>query len=82
MLRRRSPILRQVNTTLFTDHQPLITLPHEALIYERLREHGTTAHDVLFIPWGGTMTCVIKLTPEYDGQAMDALICVFGHAIP
>ncbi|MGE0627236.1 MAG: UbiD family decarboxylase domain-containing protein [Hyphomicrobiaceae bacterium] len=82
ILHRSEPLLRQVNTLMFTDHQPLISLPHEALIFERIRELGVIVRDVLFIPWGGTMTCVVKMSPEYDGQAMDTLITVLGTRFP
>lgn len=37
---RSEPAFRQINTLMFTDHQPLISLPHEALIFERIRELG------------------------------------------
>ena len=66
---RRNPILRQVNTLIYTDHQTLLALPHEALLYEKLRATGAVVHDVQYIPWGGTLTCVIKLTPRSDGEA-------------
>lgn len=70
---RETPILRQVNTLLYTDHQTLLALPHEALLYERLRALGSEVHDVQYIPWGGTLTCVIKLTPRADGEARELL---------
>jgi 2,5-furandicarboxylate decarboxylase 1 len=79
---RDDPVLRQIDTLMFTDHQPLISLPHEALVFDRIRELGVAVHDVLFIPWGGTMTCVVRMTPEYDGQAMDTLITVLGTRFP
>lgn len=79
---RREPILRQINTLLFTDHQTLISLPHEALLYERLREHGARIHDVHYVPWGGTMSCVVKMTPEHEGQVTDILMSVLGNRWP
>ena len=69
MTLRRNPILRQVNTLIYTDHQTLLALPHEALLYEKMRGTGAEVHDVQYIPWGGTLTCVIKLTPRADGEA-------------
>jgi 2,5-furandicarboxylate decarboxylase 1 len=79
---RAQPILRQVNTLIYTDHQSLIGLPHEAILYERIREMGVRVHDVQFIPWGGTLTCVVKLTPEYDAQVKDVLLFVLGSRWP
>ena len=79
---REDPILRQVNTILFSDHQPLISLPHEAILYERLRELGIRVHDVQYVPWGETLSCVIKMTPEYDGQVTDMLMHVLGQRWP
>ena len=79
---RERPILRQVNTLIYTDHQSLIALPHEAILYERIREMGVKVHDVQFIPWGGTLTCVVKVTPEFDGQVKDVLLFVLGSRWP
>lgn len=79
---RDRPILRQVNTLFYTDHQSLIALPHEAILYKRIREMGIKVHDVQFIPWGGTLTCVIKVTPEFDGQIKDMLLFVLGSRWP
>jgi 2,5-furandicarboxylate decarboxylase 1 len=79
---RKNPILRQINTLLFTDHQTLISLPHEAILFDRLREHGAKVHDVYFVPWGGTLSCVVKMTPEYDGQVTDILMFVLGSRWP
>jgi len=80
--RRADPIFRQHDTILYSDHQPLISLPHEAILYERLRELGLRIHDVAFVPWGGTLCCALKLTPEYDGQVRDALMFVLGSRWP
>jgi 2,5-furandicarboxylate decarboxylase 1 len=79
---RDKPILRQVDTLIYTDHQTLIALPHEAILYERIREMGVKVHDVQYIPWGGTLTCVIKVTPEFDGQINDVLLFVLGSRWP
>jgi 2,5-furandicarboxylate decarboxylase 1 len=79
---RREPILRQHDTLLYTDHQTLLALPHEAILYERLRELDLRLHDVQYVPWGGTLACVVKLTPEYDGQVRDALLMVLGQRWP
>lgn len=72
MMRRENPILRQHNTLMFSDHQPLISLPHEALMYARLRERAAL-HDIFYVPWGGTLACVVKMTPSADGEARNIL---------
>ena len=54
---RHDPILRQHNTLMYSDHQPLITLPHECLMYSRLRGTGYDVKEVLYVPWGGTLAC-------------------------
>jgi UbiD family decarboxylase len=82
MTHRAGPILRQHDTLLYTDHQTLLALPHEAILYERLRELDLKLHDVQYVPWGGTLACVVKLTPEYDGQVRDALLMVLGQRWP
>jgi UbiD family decarboxylase len=82
MTSRKAPILRQHDTLLYTDHQTLLALPHEAILYERLRELDLRLHDVQYVPWGGTLACVVKLTPEYDGQVRDALLMVLGQRWP
>jgi 2,5-furandicarboxylate decarboxylase 1 len=79
---RTRPILRQHATTPFTDHQSLLSLPHEAILYGRLREQGIPVHDVLYVPWGGTLTCVVQMTPEYDGQVADALMHLLSSRWP
>jgi len=71
---REKPILRQVNTLIYTDHQTLLALPHEALLYERMRQLGAKVHDVQYIPWGGTLTCAIKVTPQSDTEVKDLLL--------
>ncbi|MBM3486209.1 MAG: UbiD family decarboxylase [Alphaproteobacteria bacterium] len=80
--RRTSPVLRQHDTLLYTDHQTLIALPHEAILWQRLREHAFPLHDVQYVPWGGTLVCVVKMTPEYDGQVRDVLLMVLGQRWP
>lgn len=79
---RDDPIFRQHNTLLYTDHQALLALPHEAILYDRLRELGLRVHDVQYVPWGGTLACVVKATPAYDGELKDALMFVLGQRWP
>lgn len=80
--RRQKPIMRQVNTLLYTDHQSLIGLPHEALLYDHLRRLDIKVHDVLYTPWSGTLACVVQVTPEYDGQVKDMLLYVLSQRFP
>ncbi len=80
--RRSKPIMRQINTLLYTDHQSLIGLPHEALLLEQLRRLDIRVHDVLYTPWSGTLACVIKVTPEYIGQVRDMLMLALAQRFP
>jgi len=80
--RRKKPILRQINTLLYTDHQSLLGLPHEAMLYEALNGLDITVHEVLYTPWSGTQACVVQVTPEYDGQVMDMLLYVLAQRFP
>lgn len=79
---RREPVLRQHNTLMFSDHQPLISLPHEALMYERLRAMAVRVRDVCYVPWGGTLACVVQMTPESDGEVRNVLMTVLGERWP
>src|SRR6266702_3961953 len=76
--RRRDPIFRHMQATVFTDHQPLVSVPMEASLYRRLREiHGhTEVHDVYIPPWVTMFTVFVQLTPRWDGQARDVLLGV------
>ena len=79
---RSAPILRQHNTIIYSDHQPLLSLPHEALLYERLIEMGKDVHDVLYVPWGGTLACVVQLTPHKSSDASDVIKIVLEERWP
>src|SRR5438128_11338765 len=74
--RRRDPIFRHMQATVFTDHQPLVSVPMEASLYRRLREiHGRTEiHDVYIPPWVTMLTVCVQMTPRWAGQARDALL--------
>ncbi|MEM8983952.1 MAG: UbiD family decarboxylase domain-containing protein [Pseudomonadota bacterium] len=80
--RRERPIMRQINTLLYTDHQSLIGLPHEALLLQQLRRLDNTVHDVMYTPWSGTLACVIKVTPRYDGQVREMLVHCLSQRFP
>src|SRR5437867_2063801 len=74
--RRRDPIFRHMQATVFTDHQPLVSVPMEASLYRRLREiHGhTEVHDVYIPPWVTMFTVFVQMTPRWDGQARAVLL--------
>jgi len=73
---RRNPIFRHVQSTLFTDHQILVSLPMEATLYNRLRDvHGhTDIHEVYIPQWVTMFVVFIQMTPRWDGQARDVLL--------
>ncbi len=79
---RESPILRQHNTLMYSDHQPLISLPHEALLLRRLRAMSIAAREVFYVPWGGTLACVVQMTPASDGEVRNVLMTVLGERWP
>ena len=79
---REDPILRQHNTLLYSDHQPLISLPHEGLLYLHLNGMGHDVKEVLYVPWGGTLCCVVQMTPKTYGETRDLLTFVLGERWP
>ena len=79
---REDPILRQHNTLMYSDHQPLLSLPHEALLLERLRGMAIETHEVFYVPWGGTLACVVQMTPQSDGEVRNVLMTVLGERWP
>lgn len=79
---RDNPILRQHNTLMYSDHQPLISLPHEALMYERLVEDGHDVTEVFYVPWGGTLAVVIQMVPQSDGEVRNVLMAALGTRWP
>jgi 2,5-furandicarboxylate decarboxylase 1 len=70
---RKNPIFRHMQATMFTDHQPLVALPMEATIFNRVQGvHGKTLiHDVHVPPWASLFITVVQLTARWDGQARD-----------
>lgn len=82
MTMREDPILRQHNTLMYSDHQPLISLPHEGLLLGRLRGFGHDVHEVIYVPWGGTLTCVVQMTPKTEGEVRSVLTAVLGERWP
>lgn len=79
---RENPILRQHNTLMYSDHQPLLSLPHEAMLYERLTKQGFRVREVAYVPWGGTLACVVQMTPASEGEAHNALMLMLGERWP
>lgn len=79
---RDRPILRQHNTLMFSDHQPLLSLPHEALLYSRLRGDGHDVREVFYVPWGGTLACVVQAVPRSDGEVRNVLMRTLGQRWP
>ena len=79
---RDRPILRQHNTLMFSDHQPLLSLPHEALLYARLRADGHDVREVFYVPWGGTLACVVQIVPQSDGEVRNVLMRTLGQRWP
>lgn len=75
---RQNPIYRNVMVTPFTDHQELPRLFHEAILYRRLLDMGVDVHDVVFPAFGGAVSCVIQMSPKYEGEVTDALLAVMG----
>lgn len=73
---RKNPIFRHMQAVRFTDHQPLITLPMEAVYFNRLREtHGNTLiHDVFVPPWASQFIMLVQMEAKWDGQARDVLL--------
>jgi 2,5-furandicarboxylate decarboxylase 1 len=75
---RHDPIYRNVMVTPFTDHQELPRLFHEAILYRRLLDMGVDVHDVVFPAFGGAASCIIQMSPKYEGEVNDALLAVLG----
>ena len=82
MTMRKDPVLRQHNTLMYSDHQPLLSLPHEALLYERLESMRVDVHEVFYVPWGGTLACVVQMTPHSNGEVRNVLMTVLGERWP
>lgn len=76
--RRNDPIYRNHLMTPFTDHQEMPRLFHEAIIYDRLRAMGVGIRDVHFSQGGGSLSVIIQVEPQFDGQVTDALLAVMG----
>ncbi|MEX2454739.1 MAG: UbiD family decarboxylase domain-containing protein, partial [Rhodospirillaceae bacterium] len=82
LTKRADPILRQHNTLMYSDHQTLIALPHEAILLARLRAQMSDVRDVFYVPWGGTLACVVQMVPKADGEVRNLLLTVLGERWP
>lgn len=71
---REDALFRHVNATPFTDHQSLVALPGEALLYDQLKRKGIDVRDVHIPPWGGLFMVIIKMVPLVEEQVRDALL--------
>lgn len=73
---RRDPIFRHIQSTTFTDHQTLASLPREAVLYRRLSEvHSRSLiQSVYQPPWTSSFVVIVQMTPQWDGQAKAVLL--------
>jgi 2,5-furandicarboxylate decarboxylase 1 len=73
---RKNPIFRHIQSTHFTDHQVLVSLPMEATLMNRLRDvqGKTDIHEVYIPTWVTMFTVIIQMTARWDGQARDVLL--------
>ena len=71
---REDAIFRHLNATPFTDHQCLVGLPGEALLYDQLKRKGIDVRDVHIPPWGGLFIVIIKMVPQVEEQVRDVLM--------
>ncbi len=71
---REDAIFRHLNATPFTDHQNLVALPCEALLFDQLRRKGINVMDVHIPSWGGLFIVIIKMVPVVEEQVRDALM--------
>lgn len=71
---REDAIFRHLNATPFTDHQSLVALPGEALLYDQLKRKGINVREVHIPSWGGLFIVIIKMVPQVAEQVRDALM--------
>jgi 2,5-furandicarboxylate decarboxylase 1 len=71
---RKDPVFRHLQSTVWTEHQRLVTLPIEANMFTALREMGLNVHDVHIPAWGGCGLTLIQMTPGAPGEVQDALL--------
>lgn len=71
---RENAIYRHLNSTPYTDHQPLAVLPGEARLFDQLQRKGIKIHDVFIPPWGGLFVMVIQVTGKTEEEVRDAMM--------
>jgi UbiD family decarboxylase len=71
---REDALFRHLNATPFTDHQNLVALPCEALLFDQLKRKGINVLDVHLPGWGGLFITIIKMIPVVEEQVRDALM--------
>jgi UbiD family decarboxylase len=71
---REDAIFRHLNATPYTDHQCLVALPGEALLYDQLKRKGINVKEVHIPSWGGLFIVIIKMVPAVAEQVRDALM--------
>jgi len=69
---RKDAIFRHLNSTPFTDHQPLASLSFEVRLFTQLKQRFDV-HDVHAPPWF-PLSMVIQLTAQTQEQVREALI--------
>ncbi len=79
---RKDAIYRHLNATAVTDHQALGCLPNEAEVFNNVRRvYGRTeVHDVFCPPWA-RFTCIVQITPKYEGHAKAVLMAAMAFNI-
>jgi len=79
---RDDAIYRHINSTPYTDHQPLAVLPGEARLFDQLRRKGIAVHDVFIPPWGGLFVTIIQMTGIVEEMVRETLMtAVFSPAL-
>ncbi len=71
---REKPIYRHLQATVWTEHQRLVMLPIEGILFTALKEMGIDVHDVYIPSWGGCSLTIIQMSPRGPGEARDALM--------
>ena len=71
---REDALFRHLNATPYTDHQNLVALPCEALLFDQLKRKGINVVDVHIPAWGGLFVVIIKMIPVVEEQVRDALM--------
>lgn len=71
---RHDAIYRQINSTPFTDHQPLIEVCESAMLYDLLKRKGFMVHDVCVPAYGGLFITVLQMTANLEEEVREAMM--------